>query len=486
MMVFDFRNDEPHGLVVLGKGEPVADARVEVVDVAAPLPVRLDRRSPRTPLLVDRTTTDSKGRWSTVGDPDGLYVAYVYADGYEPARVRLVSGSDKHVELVARDRMVRFRGARTGDLLCVRLARRESVVAQVRAIDDAPILVELAPGTYDATVEDARGEIVTGTTITVSDASPVVDLVQDRRPQVVLYLREMRNSRGLFVGGTRRALPHQDYGVAGFLRSWRDLVDSQPPATVEWVDDATRVLRFPGSGRWQVHVGSSRADRSLFTEVNLAPGEIRELHLPPLDASLEGTMTYEPDPDDRVIAYHWVDGPRMMLIATGDSGTRWNAMSYLPRPRPGGREPHTFAMRALPAGEYHLFHHLADVEGWGGREVTLVAGATTRVEGLGTDRPARLVVEVQDAEGQPVRDRILRIRDRMYKPWRPPGRITITGGSGPRVPVPPAVHLNGEPVTFDSIRPGWLELVVDDPAGDARHYLRKVEPGKTLRLVVGS
>ena len=193
-------------------------------------------------------------------------------------------------------------------------------------------------------------------------------------------------------------------------------------------------------------------------------------------------MTYEPDPGDEVVAYHWIDGPRMMLIPTGDSA--WGVMSYLPRPGRGGREPYTFAVDGLPAGDYHLYHHLADERGWGGREVSIAPGSTTRVEGLGANPPAGLVVEVVDARGQPVRSRILRIRDRLHKEWHPSAGLVITSWPVDPVPVPPALRLKGEPVTFDSIRAGWLELVVDDPAGDARHFRRKVTPGKTLRLVV--
>ena len=160
-------------------------------------------------------------------------------------------------------------------------------------------------------------------------------------------------------------------------------------------------------------------------------------------------------------------------------------MSDLARPR-SGRKPHTFAVSGVPVGAYHLFHHLAVDPGWGGMEVELAAGATTRVEGLGSRPPARLVVEVVDAAGQPIRDRILRVQGRMHKQWTAPGRIIITSGTGPRVPPPPAVRLTGEPVALESIRAGWLELVVDEPGGDARHYLRKVEPGTPLRLIVDS
>lgn len=301
---------------------------------------------------------------------------------------------------------------------------------------------------------------------------------------MVLHLPERLEPGGWFVGASR--LPHGD---------WREYGDRKVAVQMESVGGATRVLRLPGTGRWNVHAGQSRT-QSFFIEVDIGAGEIRELRLP-LAASLEGTMTYEPDLGDDVVAYHWVAGPRLMLVAMGGPRAGWNVMYSLPRPdEEGGRRPHTFALAGLPAGDYHLFHHLADRQAWGGgREVTLAAGATTRLEGLGSHRPGPLVVEVVDAHGQPIRNRILRILDRMYKERTPrDGRsgdcremvIVTSGGPIEPIPVPPAVLLEGVPVILDSIRPGWLELVVDDPAGVARHYLRKVDPGKTLRLVVDS
>ena len=485
-MVFDFRNDQPHGLVVVGKDGPVAGAKVEIVDVAAPLLLRLRREDPAAPILLNRDVTDAQGRLSLAGDPDGLYVAYVYADGHEPARVRLMPGRDARVELVARDADVRLQGVRAGEYVHVRPAGHGSLVVAVRATaDDEAIAVRLSPGTYDATVADDAGNIVRGTTFAVGKPSLVVDVSRDSRPRVVLRPPVYRNPKEWFVGATRRLLPHEVMDVSRFLRDWRDFGSGLEPAQVESITDGARVLRFPGTGRWHVHAGVSGADESFFVEVDLAPGEARELRLPSLDASLAGTMTYEPDPDDLLVSYHWVDGPRLMLLATAGVGHRWNVMGYLPRPG-SGRKPHTFAVSGVPAGDYHLFHHLAADPGWGGLEVKLVAGATTRVEGLGSRSPARLVVEVVDAAGHPVRDRILRVRGRMHKQWTAPGRIVITSGTGPRVPPPPAVRLTGEPVTFESIRAGWLELVVDDPGGDSRHYLRKVEPGTPLRLIVDS
>ena len=476
-LIFDYNKDEPHRLAVVDDGMPVSGAEVEIVDAATPVTLRLEREDPQTPLLVYRAATDAMGRVSVAGDPDGLYVAYVYADGYEPARVRLAPGRETRVNLSARDVEMRFAGLRPGEVLRIKLAGRDTLVKAVPAVAHEPISVLLAPGSYDAAVEDAVREVVSGTTFTVAQGSGVVDLGQDRRPKVVLSLPDSRGSKRALVGATRRTLVHSHISLAKYLAEWRESGVGEAPAEVEVVDDATRVLRFPGTGRWSVQVRWG-AYHSFFAEVDLVAGEVRELRLPSPDAAIEGTMTYKLDLDSLFVQMHAIAGPRMVLVATGDAGTRWNVMSHY------DRKPNTFAIDALPAGDYLLFHHLADHLAWGGREVSLARGASTRVEGLGSDRPARLVVDVVDAAGRPVRDRVLRIRDRMHKRWTPRwGELFYTGGPIERIPWPPAVPLKGEPVAFESIRAGWLELVVDDPAGDARHYLREVVPGRTLRLV---
>lgn len=146
----------------------------------------------------------------------------------------------------------------------------------------------------------------------------------------------------------------------------------------------------------------------------------------------------------------------------------------------------SFTLHHLPAGEYHLFHHLGDDDAWGGFEVTLAPGKTTRVGRLGSRAPGPLTVEVVDAGGRPVDDAIPRIRDRLHEAWTKfvaTARSTAVYADNP-LPAPPAAWLRGKPVTFDAVRPGWVELALDHPAGPTRHFLRKAEPGSVLRLVV--
>lgn len=88
-------------------------------------------------------------------------------------------------------------------------------------------------------------------------------------------------------------------------------------------------------------------------------------------------------------------------------------------------------------------------------------------------------------EGHPVTDRILRVRDRMHEAWAAYTEIPTTGAYGADpIPIPPAARLRGNPVVFESMRAGWLELILDDPAGPPRHYYREAVPGRTYTLAV--
>ena len=275
----------------------------------------------------------------------------------------------------------------------------------------------------------------------------------------------------------------------------------ESPVEVEVLDErdgkTARVLRFSGTGRWLVYVAAERRSvpHQYFVELDLAAGQTRELGMPSLDASLEGAFER-----DLVGNTHGVAGPRMMLIRAAGADAGWNVVNYLPDEgvffgsfdRQGGLrgpadmpENHDFAMRDLPAGEYHLFHHLGEDSVWGGIELSLSPGRTARIPRLGSDQPGTWTVDVVDTEGRPVRDRVLRVRDRMHEAWAAYSEIPSTGAyAADAIPLPPAARLRGEPVTFASIRAGWVELVLDDPAGPARHYPRKAVPGSKLRLVV--
>ena len=177
-------------------------------------------------------------------------------------------------------------------------------------------------------------------------------------------------------------------------------------------------------------------------------------------------------------------GPRMMLIAAEGGAMGWNAVGCFPkRDARGGSAQRDCLFDGLPPWTYYVFRRFVDQTISGGVEVSLRAGKTTRL-GVGADDAVAWTVEVEDADGRPVTDQILRIRNRFYEVSLAGLDAGTRNASNPQ-PDPRSRRLRGNPVTFGSIRPGWLELTVEDPAGSAAHYLRKAERGKTLRLVIG-
>lgn len=508
-LTFDFTGDEPHRLLVVHDGLPVDGATVDIVEAAPTLLADLPQIGMRhhADLHLDRVQTDG-GRVELLGDPEALYIAYVYRDGFEPARVGLRAGAEVRVELEKRDVSVEFTGLKVGEQLRLREAGRDSLVAVHSAVDAAPVVVALAPGAYDATVEAKDGIVLRGATLNVTEPHKV-DLAVDRRARVLLAPPEPRvpptpysSSRGSDAGArmpdrwiawaSRRTPAWSTIDVAPLSGLMR-LADGQsavasstrpsiPPDVGRDGHRERLELRLPGSGRWMVHVGFERrpADLFFFTEVEIPANGTMQLELPTPNASLSAPLPYAIDSEDHRGA---VDIPRVMLISA--TGTGWNAVGCFPK-REAPEDPARYdcLFDRLPPGDYHVFHHLVDGTVWGGVEVSLRAGERTRLAGLGADGTATWTVEVVDDEGRPVTDRLLRIRDRWSEASSALDPPTRTASNA--VPAPPFRRLRGHPVTFESIRAGWLELIVDDPAGSAMHYRRKAEPGKALRLVVGS
>lgn len=502
---FDFTVDEPHGLLVVGPSGPVAGATVDVVEAATAYREHVAINDRRSTVRLESVSTDARGRVERLGNPQALYIAYIYAVGFEPVRVRLHADAETRVEVEPRSTRVEFTGLRTGELLRVKAAGRDSLVALHRVVDESGVTVSLAPGTYDASVENADFAIARGLAFDVAGEPLRVDLAVDRRPELVLRLPELpfvserylseeektavEPPRGRWsVWASRRTTYGRPIGALA-VSSRGSVSARERPVEVDVLEDGfgetVRLLRFAGSGRWLVYVAAERRsiDHLFFVEVDLEAGERSELELPPLDAALEGSMGYEGDLD---FNHHGVAGPRMMLIAADGSDAGWNIVNFLPeRLAREGPDRARFVLDGLPAGDYHLVHHLGERPAWAGVPVSLRGGRAAVVAELGSEEGGEWTVEVVDREGRPVVDRILRIRDRMHEAWAAYTEIPTTGVyAADPIPIPPAARLRGEPISFESIRSGWVELVLDDPAGPARHYLRKAEPGTKLTLVV--
>jgi len=509
-LVLDFTEDSQHALVVFDEDGPIVGAHVDLIETGTAYGKGAAVNDPGADIVAASLSTDATGRLARLGNPRALYVAYVYADGYDPARVVLEAGSETRLKLAKRDVRVDFAGLKAGELLRVKVAGRESLVALQRVTDPPRTVVSLAPGSYDVSVENTDGIVDRGNTIVVDQDTTTVDPTADRRPELVLRLPELPVVPERYRSDEDASTepPVDRWTVWASRRTPPALVSSDldrlasrttgPNALYE-VDAPqesgegmlARTLRFSASGRWLVYAKAERHSlpHLYFVEVVLDAGGRRELALPPLDASLQGSMTYEGDLKFR---QHGVAGPRMVLIRAAGADTGWNVADYLPDRRArDGPDRERFVTDSLPAGDYHLFHHLGQHSAWGGSEVSLRSDRTTNLGKLGSEPIGSWTVEVVDSKGRPVRDRMLRVRDRMHEAWeanseldRWLGYSTTLALAADAFPLPPAARLRGEPVSFDSIRPGWVELVLDDPAGPARHYLRKAEPGTKLTLVV--
>ncbi len=479
----DYRSDKAHSLRVLHRGVPVPGAIIDVLDAAAPpRPGAVPWHERLAGGRLNRVAADADGRTTLAGDPAAHYVAQVYAPGYEPARVRWNADTETVVDLVAHDARVRFQGLDGGAQLAVTAAGSDSLVSLSQIPGDAPVVLRLAPGRYDATVEDRDGTVLRGRTLRARSGAQTVDMRADRRPRVVVRIPRS-TPLDWFVSATRRTPPtgtvtREESRASGFLSpEFGSIIEADQP------DPTTRVLALPGTGRWLVHANAGwEADLALFTEGDLQAEQVLDLALPRLDASLVGTPTFV----RRDAPIHGFAGPRMLLLAASASASPWHILATSAGRELADTVDRSFTLDHLPPGEYRLFHHLADEEAWGGFEVSLASGKTTRVGRFGTRESGPWTVDVTDGAGHPVTGATLRIRDRLHEAWTrfvASDRSTAVYADNP-IPAPPAVQLGGTPVTFDAVRAGWVELVLDDPAGPNRHYLRKAEPGRTLRLVV--
>jgi hypothetical protein len=490
-IVFSFGNAEPHELVVRGPDGPFAGASIDVVQDSP----RFSRPAQR---LLDRRGTDQEGGLDVLGDPEAIYVAYVYAAGHEPQILRLRPGRNE-ATLAPAGARVTFRGVPPDATLRVKPAGREALVAFRKGADE----VRLAAGRYDASLQAGDGSMIGGTTFAVRAGERLeVDLSEDRRPRVVIRVPPLppvpEGRRRFFehlpgdpgvdewsAGATRRTPPGGPVGALATSSSGA-LSAREPWASVEAPSDDVRVLRLSGTGLFQIHLGAKRGslDHVLFREIEVAAGETLEIEVPPLEATLRGTM--KRFRGDLGFSHHGVAGPRLLLLpAPGAEGSAgWGVVCDMP-PRLEPKAEGRFELSRLPPGPAILFHHLSGSRHWGGSSVDLRAGETTDVGELAEPAARDLEVTLLDPEGRPVREATLRIRDRMHEAWHAFTEIPTTGvyASDP-IPIPPATRIEGAFATLPSVRAGWLEVEVELEAERTFSGVRRVDPekGLTLRL----
>ncbi|MGH7149987.1 MAG: hypothetical protein ACREIU_04790, partial [Planctomycetota bacterium] len=97
-LAFSFRGDVPHEIVVRDPGGPLAGARIDVVAESPVSRGVVPTGSYRgTRHLLDRRTADEKGRLEVLANPGAVYRVHVYAEGHEPAYLRLRPGRNEVV-----------------------------------------------------------------------------------------------------------------------------------------------------------------------------------------------------------------------------------------------------------------------------------------------------------------------------------------------------------------------------------------------------
>jgi hypothetical protein len=193
---------------------------------------------------------------------------------------------------------------------------------------------------------------------------------------------------------------------------------------------------------------------------------------------------------------HGTAGPRLQLINDNPDG--WSVTEYMPARRPDG----SFTLTGLPAGDYHVYHHLIGEDrtytsngrqstyrsaaaAWGGVGVHLDPARPAAIADFAADTLGDLPVRVVDGSGQPVDRATLRVRDRMSDSWRQieedPGRIESQGDP---IPYPAAERIVTGQATLHKIRSGWLEFAVELDSGAAYTYRLPVTRGQLLNVTV--
>lgn len=157
--------------------------------------------------------------------------------------------------------------------------------------------------------------------------------------------------------------------------------------------------------------------------------------------------------------------------------------------------PPEFNISHLPAGDYRLEHHLDDNRGfetyeyvgaWGAQKVTLLENKTTNAGNISQWDKERITVDVVDSDGNALIGKELRIKDRLYESW-----VVFTESSddldvASSYPLqkPPAWQLDGDLLTIDSVRNGWIEFELVDELGCKRELLIEVPESGGYRVAV--
>jgi hypothetical protein len=476
-------------MIVTSAGRPVADV---LVDLEAIDSLASDHRMP---LAVYRTGKD--GRLVLAGEGKQLVEAFLYRDGYEPARAIWESGRPLRVDLQKRAAVVVFEGLVAGQVVRIRRVGEPQSVRTLRFQEGAPKPeVRLVPGQYDTIVYSDRGQVVKSQRTAVAAGRRVVDASADgpdQRPVLVVRFP----GEGWRAGISDSALGGMAVGWAAYSiggRSFR-VVD----VAAEAEKDGTREQTFRLSRPGRFHVSARHKGRALtlWREMEMPAGAVVTVEVPDGDAVLGGSMrTYD---GGIGFMHHGWAGPRLQLISEDPDG--WSITDYLPKRDGDGAS--TFTIRSLPAGKYFVNQHLIGEtksfrfddgteqkfnvarNAWGGIPVVLRSGETTTLKDFDEYPYGEVAIEARNALGEPLAGATIRVRDRMSESWRvvEEGPGTMSSAANP-IPYPPAARVINGKATLPGLRAGRLEFSIELDEGPIYRFRAAVDPkvGITVQL----
>lgn len=479
---FTFDGAVTRELIAQTDGRPLAGA---IIDLEL---IRDLTTHQRTALASYSTGPD--GRFQLNGAESQLIEAFIYAQGFEPQRVIWEPGTLLRVNLIPRQASLSFSGLRPGNIARIRPVDSPDSVRTLSCDFGKPTEVRVAAGPYDIVVYGDAGQVLSYRRISaIAGQTQIVDIAIDQRPRLIVRYPE--------EGWTAAV---SDSTPGGMATGWSiystiggSFAISDTAAVLERETAQESVFRVSRAGK--IHLQISRAGQAhmWWREIVTGPGETITVEVPKGEANLQGAMrSYD---GGAGFSHHGWAGPRMQLIS--DDPTKWSVTVFIP-PRDG---PHTFTLKGLPVGDYHLYQHLIGtpktykgangkeetytlpLDAWGGIGVKLASGETTKLNDFVDYAFGQLQVFVQDQRGQLLDGAVLRIRDRMSEAWRQvaEGPTTLSNAAHP-IPYPTATRLQQGHATLPSVRAGWLELTVELDDGSVYPLTVRVDPNSPLRL----
>ncbi len=487
----DLHDEQPMGLRVRAHGKPVEGTRIYLEQN---MPEQWDWHGF---VVLGEFPLDNHGMLQGLAHPNSNYMALIIAPGYTPKRVHLYGEDIVNVELEPHANQVRIGDLQPGQIAYLSPSGSTRPVWTWRYQKGPAPEVHLGIGAFDLLVTNILGVPVAGQSFEVESEQGVLalDASNDARSSLILQLPEpppmtastkewaARNGgpvperspwcasamRGANAGGS--------FGAAAISSAGAGQGSLLPTASVQYLDERTLKFLFHGTGTYRIKVEDAYGihPNNMFHEVLVAPGSNQELTLPPLNASLKGSM--RAFNADSGYSHHGFAGPRLWIGSPAVAGRRvgWSAECYFPS-RLAESEPE-FIAASLPAGEYWVQDHLSEsgTASWGERRrthsgalvVQLDEGKNTIIKDFADYPEYELQVTVRHADGRPFAEGALTNQDPMSDAWQAFKRIPTTGVyADAHIPVPKRFRLDqlGK-TTMKSMKYGAAILILKAEAG---------------------